>query len=568
MEKNRNLSLGEALVAQGVLTPERLEDALKEQQRTGQKLGQILLSNNYVTETHIARVLADQQGLPFVDLSRRKVPPELARILGEMQTRKYRAVVLEDRKDTYLIALSDPTNLSAQDALSAQLQRPIEVAVVANDQLNALIDKLYSKDQQLAEFALAIETDILKEANVGNLGQITATLDDSETPVMRLLQTIFHDALQLRASDIHIEPQEKKLIVRFRIDGVLHTQVEADLKVGLPLVVKLKLMAGLDIAEKRLPQDGRISNKVAFSQLDIRMSTMPTQFGESVVLRILVNSQGTKDLEALGMPEKLLKRFMAVIAKPNGIVLSTGPTGSGKTTTLYGALTKLNNSEVKILTCEDPVEYRIAGINQVQANEKIGLTFPKVLRSFLRQDPDVLMVGEIRDSETAEIATRAAMTGHLVLSTLHTNDAVSTPSRLMDMGIPGFMIATTLRAVLSQRLLRLVCTECAEPDTLSDQEREWVNRYYGATPETATLRRGMGCAHCNHAGYRGRIGLFEMLEMNQELARALHKENPVEFEIVARQQIGTDSLMHNGFQLAFQGRTTVSEVIKNALFTE
>jgi MSHA biogenesis protein MshE len=551
-----------------VLSAERLDDALKEQQRTGQKLGQILLSNNFVTETQIAQVLAQQQGLPFVDLVKYKVPPELARILGEMQTRKYRAVVLEDRKDTYLMALSDPTNLSAQDALSAQLQRPIEIAVVANDQLNALIERLYSKDQQLAEFALAIETDILKDANAGHVGKITATLDDSETPVMRLLQTIFHDALQLRASDIHIEPQEKKLIVRFRIDGVLHTQVEADLKVALPLVVKLKLMAGLDIAEKRLPQDGRISNKVAFKQLDIRMSTMPTQFGESVVLRILVNSQGTKDLEALGMPPKLLQRFMAAIDKPNGIVLSTGPTGSGKTTTLYGALTKLNGPEVKILTCEDPVEYRIAGINQVQANDKIGLTFPKVLRSFLRQDPDVLMVGEIRDNETAEIATRAAMTGHLVLSTLHTNDAASTPLRLMDMGVPGFMIAATLRAVLSQRLLRLVCTECAEPHTLTATEAEWVGRYHGTTPATATFQHGSGCSYCNHAGYRGRIGLFELLEMNQELAQALHQQNPVLFESVARRQIGKDSLMHSGFELAFQGRTTVSEVIKNAMFNE
>lgn len=568
MAHDRTQSLGETLVAQGHLLPERLEEALKEQQRTGQKLGQILLSNHHVSETQIAQVLAQQQGLPFVDLAKTPVSPELARILGEMQTRKFNAVVLEDRHDTYLIALSDPTNLSAQDALSAQLQRPIDIAVVASDQLNTLIDRLYSKDQQLAEFALAIETEILKEANAGKGGQITATLDDSETPVMRLLQTIFHDALQLRASDIHIEPQEKKIIVRFRIDGVLHTQVEADLKVALPLIVKLKLMAGLDIAEKRLPQDGRISNKVAFNQLDIRMSTLPTQFGESVVLRILVSTQGTKDLQALGMPEHLLKRFQAAIAKPSGIVLSTGPTGSGKTTTLYGALTQLNSPEVKILTCEDPVEYRIAGINQVQANEKIGLTFPKVLRSFLRQDPDVLMVGEIRDNETAEIATRAAMTGHLVLSTLHTNDAASTPLRLMDMGVPGFMIATTLRAVLSQRLLRLVCTECAVPDVLGGPEAEWVARYFGQVPAHAKLQRGAGCPHCNQAGYRGRIGLFELLEMTQALAQALHQEDPVAFETVARQQIGQDSLMHNGFELAFQGRTTVSEVIKNALFNE
>ena len=298
------------------------------------------------------------------------------------------------------------------------------------------------------------------------------------------------------------------------------------------------------------------------------MSTMPTQYGESVVLRILMQSQGIKDLEALGMSEDMYKRFLTAINTPNGIVLSTGPTGSGKTTTLYGALTKLNNPEVKILTCEDPVEYRIPGINQVQVNDKIGLTFPKVLRSFLRQDPDVLLVGEIRDNETAEIATRAAMTGHLVLSTLHTNDAVSTPARLMDMGIPGFMIATTLRAVLSQRLLRLVCTECAKPHELSADEQEWIRRYFGDIPQGATVKHGEGCSHCNGSGYRGRIGIFELLDMTQELAIALHSGNPVHFEEVARRQIGKTSLMHQGFSLAFQGRTTVSEVIKNSLITE
>ena len=562
-------SLGEALIEQGWLTSKQLSDALQEQKRTGQKLGQILIDNNFVSDEQIAKVLAAQQNLPFIDLKRFSIQREKSRLLGEMQARKYRAILLEERKDTYLVAVSDPFNLSAQDALSALLKRPIEYVVVANDQLSATIERLYLKDEQLTEFARAIESDVDRDYNIINLNRISTTVDDAEAPVVKLLQTIFREAAQLRASDIHVEAQEKKLVVRFRIDGALHTHAEADLKIAPPLVVKLKLMAGLDIAEKRLPQDGRISVRVDESrQLDIRMSTMPTQYGESVVLRILMQSQGIRDLEALGMSDDVYKRFQTAINTPNGIVLATGPTGSGKTTTLYGALTKLNSPEVKILTVEDPVEYRITGINQVQVNDKIGLTFPHVLRSFLRQDPDVLLVGEIRDSETAEIAVRAAMTGHLVLSTLHTNDAVSTPARLMDMGIPGYLIATTLRAVLSQRLLRLICTECAKPYELTSEETEWIRHYYGDIPQGTSLQHGAGCQHCNGSGYSGRIGIYELLDMTQELALALHTGDPVEFEAVARKQIGHGSLMHQGFVLAFEGRTTVSEVIKNSLISD
>lgn len=562
-------SLGEALLEQGWLTAKQLADALEEQKRTGLKLGQILLDSNLVSDEQIAQVLAKQQNLPFVDLKRYNIKVDKAHILSELQARKYRAIILEERKNTYLVAISDPFNLSAQDALSVVLRRPIEYVVVANNELSAAIERLYLNDDQLHEFARAIESDLDRDNNSNNLNRIGTAVDDTDAPVAKLLQTIFREAAQLRTSDIHIEAQERKLLVRFRIDGALRTQVEADLKIAPPLVVKLKLMAGLDITERRMPQDGRISIKTEDAkQLDIRMSTMPTQYGESVVLRILMQSHGMKDLESVGMPDELYKRFLVAIHMPNGIVLSTGPTGSGKTTTLYSALSKLNNPEVKILTCEDPVEYRISGINQVQVNEKIGLTFPVVLRSFLRQDPDVLLVGEIRDSETAEIATRAAMTGHLVLSTLHTNDSVSTPSRLMDMGIPGFMIASTLRAVLSQRLLRLVCPKCAQPYEPKLEEQEWMKRYFGDVPADATLRHGTGCPHCNGSGYLGRVGIFELMEMTQELATALHTDNPVHFEEVARKQIGDQSLMHQGFVLAFQGRTTISEVIKNSLISE
>ena len=565
MASHNQRPIGEELVSQGFVSAKKLEQALGEQDR---KIGQILLDNHDVSEDQIARALASQQGLPYIDLKRYKVSFETVCILDEMQSRKFRAAVLEDRKSTYLVAVSDPNNLSAQDALSAYLHRPLDIAVVASDQLNVLIEQAYSKGEQLNAFARAVESDVDNASNIVNLNQVSATVDDVDAPVVKLLQNIFRDATKLRASDIHIEPQMRQLIVRYRIDGVLHTQVEADLKVGPPLIVKLKLMAGLDIAEKRLPQDGRISIRIETKQLDIRLSTMPTQFGESAVLRILVQSQGMKDLKALGMPDEIFEKFTRAIAAPSGIVLSTGPTGSGKTTTLYGALSRLNSTEVKILTCEDPVEYRIGGINQVQVNEKIGLTFPRVLRSFLRQDPDILLVGEIRDNETADIATRAAMTGHLVLSTLHTNDAISTPSRLIDMGVPGFMIATTLRAVLSQRLLRLVCKDCAAPHELSPDETVWVKRYFGEVPSHASLKIGKGCTVCNGSGYRGRIGIFELLEMTPVLTVALHKEDSVAFEALARQQIGKNSIMHNGFELVFQGLTTVAEVTKNALLTE
>lgn len=559
-------SLGAVLVAQGRLTERRLNDALVEQKRTGRRLGQILLESNYVTEEEIAQALAAQQSLPYIDLRHYELNPEITSHLSELQARQYRAIVLEDRGETYLVGLSDPFNMQRQDALAAVLKRPLDIAVVAEDQLTLTIDRLYRKKEQLQEYVQAVESDVERDTNIINLNQISASLDDVDAPVVKLLQSMFREAIRLRASDIHVEPQDKKLRIRYRVDGALSTQVETDLKIAPILAVKLKLMAGMDISEKRLPQDGRITVKVETRQIDIRMSTMPTQFGESIVMRLLIQSEGMRDLGVLGMADTLLKQFERAIRLPSGIILSTGPTGSGKTTTLYGALARLNNPDVKILTCEDPVEYRIAGINQVQVNEKIGLTFPRVLRSFLRQDPDILLIGEIRDNETAEIAIRAAMTGHMVLSTLHTNDAVSVPSRLIDMGVPGYMIAATLRGVLSQRLLRLVCTECAEPHEPTLEESEWLTRYVKALPAGATLKHGKGCSHCNGTGFSGRVGVFEFLEMNRTLAATLHRDDPLEFETAAQAQIGAESLVHHGLALAYQGKTTIAEVMRNAVF--
>jgi MSHA biogenesis protein MshE len=327
-------------------------------------------------------------------------------------------------------------------------------------------------------------------------------------------------------------------------------------------------MAGLDIAEKRLPQDGRIAMKTGSHKMDVRMSTMPTQYGESIVLRLLMQSTGPIDLQRSGMPANVFKAFDKAIHRAHGIVLVTGPTGSGKTTTLYGALQRLNEPSVKILTCEDPVEYRIAGLNQVQVNEKIELGFARVLRSFLRQDPDILLVGEIRDAETASIATRAAMTGHLVLSTLHTNDAISTPGRLLDMGVPGYMVASTLLAVMAQRLVRLNCTYCLKPYTPSPDELEWVKHYLGDQASQHTYRSGRGCSRCNGIGYSGRQGVYEFLEMTEPLAAAVHKEDAPAFEKAGREQMQGRTLGRNALDLVVEGKTTIEEAMKVATSSE
>jgi MSHA biogenesis protein MshE len=326
-------------------------------------------------------------------------------------------------------------------------------------------------------------------------------------------------------------------------------------------MVRLKLMAGLDISEKRIPQDGGISIRIGAKRIDVRLSTIPTLFGESAVMRLLIQSQGLCDLGNSGMPPDMLNRFRKIIQSPHGIILVTGPTGCGKTTTLYGALEILNQRNVKIVTVEDPVEYRIAGINQVQVNEKIELTFARMLRSFLRQDPDILLVGEIRDQETAQIAARAAMTGHLVLSTLHTNDAASTPGRLLDMGIPGFLIASTLLGVVSQRLLRLICHDCAEPYKPSVDELAWATHHFGANLPKANFRKGAGCARCNNTGFSGRIGVFELLEMTTALSTIIHQGNPVAFESAARDFLGADSITGNALSLVARGDTTIAEAM-------
>jgi len=455
--KPEKFRLGETLVQQKLISQEQLKLALDEQRRSGRKLGRILVENGFVTEDQICEGLARQFNIPYVNLKFVNIPPDIARKLPETQARRHRAIVLEERKNTYLVAMTDPSDLFAYDEIARVLKRDIDLAVVNEALLLQTIDRVYRRTDQISGLARELEQDMADATiNLRALG-LAASVDDA--PVVRLLQTLFEDATQVNASDIHIEPQERRVQIRFRIDGILILQTEADAKIGAPLVLRVKLMAGLDISEKRLPQDGRCNVRVREQQVDVRVSTMPTQHGESVVLRLLNRSGALRGLDRLGMPERLLARFRALSQRSSGMLLVTGPTGSGKTTTLYGALSEINKLERKIVTVEDPVEYRLAGVTQVQVNEKIELTFARVLRSVLRHDPDVILVGEMRDEETVQTALSAAETGHLVLSTIHTVDATESINRMLDFfpphqhGQARSMIAGTIRGVISQRLV-------------------------------------------------------------------------------------------------------------------
>ena len=557
--------LGEILVQQSLITNEALEVALNDQKQSPRKLGRVrrlgrvLVEKGYVVEEKVAQALATQLEVPYVDLKHFNLRPEVTQKLPEAQARRFRAIVLEDLGKAYRGGMADPTDLNAYDELARALQREVQIAVVTESQLIAVIDRVYRRTGEISGFARELGAALGDTAP--DFGTFAGPAGREEAPVVKLLQSVFEDATQVRASDIHIEPQEKKLAIRFRIDGVLYPQTEADSKIASALVQRLKLMAGLDIAEKRLPQDGRFNVKTRGNTLDVRMSSMPTQFGESVVMRLLSQSGGVLTLDKLGMPPRILERVRAVLDRPSGMVLVTGPTGSGKTTTLYAALAQLNTPGHKIITVEDPIEYRLPGVNQVQVHEKIELTFGRVLRSALRQDPDILLLGEMRDQETVETGLRAAMTGHMVLSTLHTNDAVTTPIRLLDMGAPRYMVAYSLQLVLAQRLVRLVCVTCAEPYTPLPGEREWLAQAL-RNENGARYSKGVGCSHCNGSGYAGRTGVYEMLEMTRPVVEAVNGEDPGVFIAAATREIGDHTLAAHAAQLAATGRTTLQEAMR------
>ncbi|MES2878118.1 MAG: GspE/PulE family protein, partial [Pseudomonadota bacterium] len=466
------LRLGDVLVQQRLISQEQLQQTLDLQRQTGKKVGRLLIETGVITEELLANGLARQLRIPFVNLKTFPFRADVVKLLPESVARRLRALVLEDKGDTLLVALADPLDLFAFDELTRLLKRQVSIAAVPESQLTLAFDRLYRRTEEISGLARALEKDL---GDAVDFGELTASVGLEGAPVVRLLQSLFEDAMQVGASDVHIEPQEAGLQIRVRVDGVLQTQTMADKRIGGALAQRLKLMAGLDISEKRLPQDGRFSVRLKEHTIDVRLSTLPTTYGESAVMRLLIQGSGMKRLDNIGMPDAMLKRFREVLGRSAGLVLVTGPTGSGKTTTLYAALSEINAAELKVITVEDPVEYRLPGLTQVQVNDKIEFTFARVLRACLRQDPDVILVGEMRDAETAEIGLRAAITGHLVLSTLHTRDAVSTPFRLLDMGVPPFMVATSLQAVIAQRLVRLNCMECAEPHDPSPQEQSWLS---------------------------------------------------------------------------------------------
>lgn len=552
------LRLGDVLVQQRLISQEQLQQTLDLQKQTGKKMGRLLIETGLITEELLANGLARQLNIPFVNLKTFPFRSEVVKLLPESAARRFRALVLEDKGDTLLVAVADPLDLFAYDELTRLLKRNVLMAAVPESQLALAFDRLYRRTEEISGLARALEKDL---GDAVDFGELSASVGSEGAPVVRLLQSLFEDAMQVGASDVHIEPQEAGLQIRVRVDGVLQTQTEADKRIASALAQRLKLMAGLDISEKRLPQDGRFSVRLRDVTIDVRLSTLPTNYGESVVMRLLKQGAGMKKLDDIGMPAAMLKRFREMLNRTSGMVLVTGPTGSGKTTTLYAALAEINATELKVITVEDPVEYRLPGLTQVQVNDKIDLTFARVLRACLRQDPDVILVGEMRDAETAEIGLRAAITGHLVLSTLHTRDAISTPFRLLDMGVPPFMVATSLQGVIAQRLVRLNCTECVQPHTPTPQELSWLAGMVD-DPTTVSSQRGRGCSSCNGTGYSGRQGVYELLEMDATLTQAASRSDPAAFMRLARERMNGQTMAFHALALVRQGRTSLAEALR------
>ena len=555
--RRRKVRLGELLVEQKIITEEQLRTALAEQKRTGRKLGRVLTDLGIAREEVVCDALARHLQIPFLDVRQSNPNPQAVRLLPEVQARRFRAIVLQADGNRLTVGMADPTDLFAYDELAARLKRPLQVALVKESDLLKTLDVVYRRTDEIASIAHEVGEE-LRESDI-DIERLAAEEGSPDAPVIRLIQTVFHDAVQVGASDVHIEPGETALRVRQRVDGSLQEQLIDGRRVASALTTRLKLMSGLDIAEKRIPQDGRFSVKVGNKVIDVRVSTMPTQYGESVVLRLLDQSANLMELDQLGMSPEMLLRFRSLIERSAGMVLVTGPTGSGKTTTLYSALHHLNRADTKIITVEDPVEYRLDRINQVQVNAKIGLDFARVLRTTLRQDPDIILVGEMRDRETVDIGLRAAITGHLVFSTLHTMSAIATVHRLLDVGAEGYMIAAAVHGIVAQRLVRKVCENCAQPAAPNDHEIAWLEARGGGAD--GSFLRGVGCAYCNHSGYRGRIAVHELLEIDRALADAIRRGELREFDLEAQRRPGYVSLGTRAFELASAGVTSVAEAI-------
>ena len=561
MAFSKKTPLGELLLQQNLITQDQLQYALNEQKKLGRKLGATMVELGMIDQKTRLDQLARQLNIPYLDINNLNYSDEVAKRLPESIARRYRALVIEDRDRDYLVAMADPTDIFALDEIADKMDKPIRQAIVNEGDLLEHFDLVYRRTEEISALASELGQDLSEGAP--DLGELLRT-DMTDAPVAKLLQSIFEDAVQIGASDIHIEPDQHVIRIRQRVDGILHEQVMQETQIAPAVVVRLKLMCGLNISERRLPQDGRFHVNVNNRDIDVRLSTMPVQYGESVVMRLLDQTKGGLELEHLGMPRDLLRRFRKNFHLANGMVLVTGPTGSGKSTTLYAALSELNVEESKIITVEDPVEYRLDRVNQVQINPRIGLDFSNILRSALRQDPDIIMVGEMRDPETVEIGVSAAMTGHLVLSTLHTNDTISTATRLMDMGVEGYLLASTLRSVIAQRLVRRVCASCVEIYQPSPFEEGWLRDDLKIDASQHRYVKGRGCKQCSETGYAGRMGVYELLDMNPELAEKLRHDDSQGFVEAAQRAPGYQPLVMVAHEHATNGLTTIEEMLRIA----
>jgi type IV pilus assembly protein PilB len=557
--------LGELLVREGLITPEQLRRALEEQRANGTRLGYNLVSLGFVSEADLTRVLARQYRVKAVDLSKiGEIDQKILKLVPAEIALKHLVLPLRRIGRTLTVAMANPTDLSVIDDLKFVTRYDIEPVVVGEYSLRKAVEKYYqAPDESLSDLLKELDAEqvevLAEEEEEISISALQAQIE--EAPVVRLINGILTDAVQKGASDIHIEPYEKEIRVRYRIDGALREVMRPPLKWKASLTARVKILADLNIAERRIPQDGRIKMKFGNRVIDFRVSTVPVLFGEKIVLRILDKSNLQLDLEKFGMEPKAKKDFMSAIFNPYGMVLVTGPTGSGKTTTLYSALQKINTEEVNIMTAEDPVEYNLRGINQVQVKPEIGLDFAACLRAFLRQDPNIILVGEIRDLETASIAIKAALTGHLVLSTLHTNDAAATVTRLVDMGIEPFNVASAVNLITAQRLVRRICRNCIQETTYPDDVLEAA----GIPPEkakTMTFYKGAGCDACGGSGYRGRQGLYEVMPMSPTLRRmVLQGKSAAEIKEQAIAE-GMLTLRMDGLIKVEKGITTLEEVLK------
>src|SRR5467141_143085 len=557
-----NKQVAELFVEQHVLQPSQAEDVLTEADLNGKTMSQAMIDSGFVDTNGFYQTIADALGVEYVDLSEKEIAPAILKLIPSGLARLHRALPIGLSGNTLRVALADPLDPRAAEDLRFALGKDVDVVIAPTEQIDNRIKEYYGADTTSME-------EVLKQlGEAGEMLQIrgdeTAAAVEAEanaTPIIRFVDLILYQAIQDRASDIHFEPFENEFKIRYRVDGALYEMSPPPRHLALPVISRVKVMANMNIAERRLPQDGRIQKHIAGRSVDLRVSTLPTQFGESLVLRVLDRSIVNLDIEALGMPDYIYNYLLELINRPNGIFIATGPTGSGKTTTLYSCLRKINTIDSKLLTAEEPVEYDLEGIVQVPVNEAIGLTFARVLRSFLRQDPDRIMVGETRDLETAQIAIQASLTGHLVFTTLHTNDAPGAITRLIDMGVEPFLISSTLEAVLGQRLLRRICPNCRapyKPDEALLAQLEISRRDIGAKK----FYCGKGCDACNNTGYKGRKGIYELMKITDPLRELINERAPT---VVLRQkavELGMVTLRQDGLRSIFAGDTTIEEVLK------